>query len=198
MKRRKFLCFIAVFSAFLSYIGANELDTLTIYYADSSVARIYTVLKGTKIQEGLSISYHPNQQIAIEAYFKEGKLDGLYKSNFENDQVFQSIGYINGVEEEIRTTYFKTSKQKPREIYKNGELNGKTMEYDSTGVLRRELNYNMGTLHGVAKLYDERGLIAEEMEFVNGLRHGFHRRYKKGLPILESKFKENQCIENCY
>ena len=176
---------------------AVALDTIKEFYADSSVSRIYTVQKGTDVREGVAISYHPNGKVAVEAPYKNGKLDGVFKSYFENGKVWQTIGYKAGIEEGISTTYFENGVKKSREVYKGGVLDGLTEEWDDNGTLRRKLPYVRGQLHGVAKVFDNLGSLKEEMSLDHGLRHGAYRRYSKGLKVLEAEFEQNRCVKNC-
>lgn len=176
---------------------AVALDTIKEFYADSSVSRIYTVQKGTDIREGIAYSYHPNGKVAIEAPYKNGKLDGVFKSYYDNGKVWQTIGYKNGIEEGVSTVYFENGVKKSKEVYRDGVLDGMTEEWDDKGKLRRKLPYVRGQLHGVAKVFDNLGSLKEEMTLDHGLRHGAYRRYDKGLKVLEAEFEQNRCVKNC-
>ena len=77
------------------------LDTIKETYADGLVSRLYTVQKGSSVREGISFSYHPNGKLAVEAPYKNGKLDGVFKSYFENGVLWQAIGYKEGIEEGV-------------------------------------------------------------------------------------------------
>ena len=95
--------------------------------------------KGTDIREGVSTSYHPNGKVAIEAPYKNGKLDGVFKSYYENGHLWQTIGYKDGVEEGASTDYYEDGRKKKREIYKAGVLDGKSEEWNERGLLWREI-----------------------------------------------------------
>ncbi|WP_405338171.1 toxin-antitoxin system YwqK family antitoxin [Fibrobacter sp.] len=173
------------------------LDTIKEFYADNTPSRIYTVQKGSDIREGVAFSYHPNGKIAIEAPYKNGKLDGVFRSYFENGKVWQTIGYKNGIEEGISTVYFENGVKKSKEVYRGGVLDGMTEEWDDKGRLRRKLPYMRGQLHGVAKIFDDLGGLKEEMRLEHGLRQGPYRRYNKGVMVLEAEFEQNRCVKNC-
>ena len=173
------------------------LDTVREFFPDSSLARVYTLQKGTDVREGVSISYHPNGNVAVEAPYKNGKLNGVYKSYFENGKPWQTIGYKDGVEEGYSMDFYENGMKKSREVYKAGVLNGMSEEWSERGLLWRQLPYVEGRIHGVAKIFDELGAIKEEMTFEFGLRSGPYRRYSKGIKTLEAKFEKNRCVENC-
>ena len=173
------------------------LDTLKESFTDGSVSRLYTVQKGTQVREGVSFSYHPNGKLAVEAPYKNGKLDGVFKSYYENGALWQVIGYKEGIEEGVSMTYFENGAKKNKEIYRKGVLDGVVEEWDDQGKIRRKLPYMRGQLHGVAKVFDDLGALKEEMTFDKGLREGPYRRYNRGVKVLESEFQQNRCVKNC-
>ena len=175
----------------------TALDTIKETFTNGKIARLYTVQAGTTVREGTSYSYHPNGKLAIEAPYKNGKLDGEFRSYYENGKLWQTTGYRDGIEEGISTTYFENGTKKSREIYKAGILDGLTEEWDDKGRLRRKLPYVNGQLHGVAKIFDDLGGLKEEMTLERGLRHGPYRRYNRGIKVLEAEFEQNRCIKNC-
>ena len=137
------------------------------------------------------------REVAIEAPYKNGKLDGVFKSYFENGKLWQTIGYKNGIEEGVSTVYFENGSKKSKEIYHGGILDGLTEEWDDQGKLRRKLPYMRGQLHGVAKVFDDLGGLKEEMTFDKGLREGPYRRYNRGVKVLEAEFQQNRCVKGC-
>ena len=70
---------------------AIALDTIKEFYADSSLSRLYTVQKGSPVREGIAYSYHPNGKLAIEAPYKNGKLDGVFKSYYDNGKLWHEL-----------------------------------------------------------------------------------------------------------
>lgn len=174
-----------------------QLDTIRETYPDGSISRIYTVQQGTNVREGTSYSYHPNGQLAVEAPYINGKLDGVFRSYFESGKVWQTIGYKAGIEEGVSTTYYENGFKKSKEVYKSGILHGTVEEFYDNGKIRRRLPYALGSVHGVAKVYDQLGAVTEEMTFDKGLRHGPYRRFNKGIKTFEAKFEHNRCVENC-
>lgn len=173
------------------------LDTIRETFADGSLSRIYTLQKGTDIREGVSLSYHPNGKVAVEAPYKNGKLDGVFKSFYENGNPWQTIGYRDGIEDGISTDYYENGMKKTCEVYKAGVLDGMSEQFNERGLVWRKIPYVNGQVHGVAKVYDELGALKEEMTFEYGLRNGPYRRYNKGVKVLEAVFEKNRCVKNC-
>ncbi|SHM05682.1 Antitoxin component YwqK of the YwqJK toxin-antitoxin module [Fibrobacter sp. UWB7] len=173
------------------------LDTVRTTFDDGRVARIYTVKKGTDIREGVALSYHPNGKLAVEAPYRNGKLDGVFRSFDENGKLHETIGYLDGEEEGFSIIYYENGKKKSRESYRRGVLNGVSEEWFENGKLRRQIPYENGQIHGVVKFYDEMGLLAEDMNFVRGIRNGIYHRYTFGKVTLEAEFQNNRCVKNC-
>ena len=198
MKKRIFVliaCFIG--AASVSHAENVPLDSVKTFFDDGSVARIYTVRKGTDIREGVSLSYHPNGKVAIEAPYKNGKLDGVFRSYYENGNLWQTAGFVDGNEDGASTDYYESGLKKSREIYDKGLLNGMSEEWNEKGVVWRRIPYVKGRVDGVAKIFDELGALKEEMTFEKGLRHGPYRRYSKGVKVFEAEFEKNRCVKNC-
>lgn len=173
------------------------LDTIRENFSDGTLARVYQVQKGTDIREGVSISYHPSGHVAVEAPYKNGKLDGVFRSYYENGKPWQTIGYKDGIEDGESVDFYESGMKKRREVYKAGVLEGVAEEYNERGLVWRSIPYVNGQIHGVAKIYDELGALKEEMTFGLGLRNGPYRRYNKGVKVLEARFEKNRCVENC-
>ena len=202
---KRFFTIFAAFVMFGTTITASAapksagmaLDTVRTTYDDGRVSRIYTVQKGTDVREGVALSYHPNGKLAVEAPYRNGKLDGVLRSYDENGKLRESAGYLDGEEEGFSIVYFENGKKKSRETYRRGVLNGVSETWDEKGKLRRQIPYVNGQIHGVVKFYDEMGNIQENVHFERGLRHGKFHRYTFGKVTLEAEFQNNRCVKNC-
>ena len=208
MKKRFFTIFACivmagtVFAAPVKKSTASKsagvaLDTVRTTLDDGRVARMYTVKKGTDVREGVALSYHPNGKLAVEAPYKDGKLDGVFRSFDENGKLHETIGYLDGEEEGFSILYYENGKKKSRETYRQGILNGMSEEWDENGKLIRQIPYENGQIHGVVKIYDDMGKVQEDMNFVHGIRNGTYHRYTFGKVTLEAEFQNNRCVKNC-
>jgi Uncharacterized protein conserved in bacteria len=65
-------------------------DTIVSKFDNGSVSRVYYVLHGTEVRDGVSVTYHPNGNVAIEAPYVAGKLDGVFRSYYENGKVWKN------------------------------------------------------------------------------------------------------------
>ncbi len=200
--------FFTIFAAFVMFgtaitasaapkSAAMALDTVRTTYDDGRISRIYTVKKGTDVREGVALSYHPNGKLAVEAPYRDGKLDGVLRSYDENGKLRETVGYLDGEEEGFSIVYFENGRRKSRETYRRGVLNGVSETWDEKGKLRRQIPYENGQVHGVYKSFDEMGVIEEDMNFVRGIRNGTYHRYAFGKVVFEAEFKDNRCVKNC-
>ena len=197
-----FLCIVTGCTAqTVPLTGSSEisvaLDTVKTTYDDGQVSRVYTVLKGTDVREGLALSYHPNGKLAVEAPYKNGKLDGDYRSYDESGKLRETVGYRDGVEEGFSILFYENGKRKSSEKYHQGVLNGLSVDWYENGNIRRQIPYEEGQIHGIVKIYNEMGKLEEDMNFVRGLRNGTYHRYSFGKLILEAEFQNNRCVKNC-
>ena len=85
------ICFLGVLGVTLTEAGELSLDTVRTLYPDGNTARVYMVQKGTDLREGMALTYHPNGKVAIEAPYKAGELDGVFRSYYENGKPWQEI-----------------------------------------------------------------------------------------------------------
>ena len=204
MKKRFFTIFACIvmgctaIPAFAAPKSNNvALDTVRMTFDDGRVARIYTVKKGTDVREGVALSYHPNGKLAVEAPYRDGKLDGVLRSYDENGMPLETVGYMDGEEEGFSIIYYQNGKKKRRESYHRGVLNGLSEEWYENGKLYRQIPFDNGQIHGVFKVYDEMGFLMEDMNFVHGIRNGLYHRYTFGKVTLEAEFQNNRCVKNC-
>ena len=72
----------------------------------------------------------------------------------------------------IEYEYFDNGRIKSKLSYLNSKLEGESLFYDSTGVLRITSNYIDGLLDGNTLKYDEQGRILYSISFIRGMKHG--------------------------
>ncbi|MCF0215489.1 MAG: toxin-antitoxin system YwqK family antitoxin [Fibrobacteraceae bacterium] len=197
MKTLFFIVAMNFVSAMAVSAAETPLDTVKTTFEDGSPSRVYTVLKGTDLKEGVSLTYHPNGKLAVEAPYKAGKLHGQFRSYYESGKLWLAIDYTNGVENGGSVDFYENGIKRKKETYKHGVLEGVVEEWTEKGTLKQKLPYVHGRIHGVAKVFDDLGGLKEEMTFEEGIRNGVYRRYQRGLMILEAQFKDNRCVKNC-
>jgi len=111
-----------------------------------------------KLREGKWLYYHPDgKSVMSEENYLNGKLEGEYKTFYNNGE--------------------------PTEItsYKNGLLDGNYKKYSIKGFLYQDFNYKSGKLNGMAIYYSRKtGDLIKKGPFKNDLRVGTWENYADG------------------
>lgn len=115
-------------------------------------------LMKAKDREGIWLFYHSDgKSVMSEENYKNGKLNGVYKTF-----------YPNGEMTEITT-------------YKNGLLDGNYKKYSIKGLLYNDFNYSKGKLNGMAVYYSRKtGDLIKKGPFKNDMRVGTWENYVDG------------------
>jgi len=117
-----------------------------------------------------------NGQLKSEQNYKNGKLDGKWIK-------YQDAGYKNG--ELLKS--IKTSE----ESFKDGEQNGKSIDYYWNGKVKSESNYKDDKKNGESIEYYENGQLSYETNFKDGLKEGKSiDYYENGQIRHESNYKD--------
>ena len=87
--------------------------------------------------------------------FKDGNLDGVFKTYFNNGNLLAEISY------------------------KEGKLHGRCVVYYPNGLLHNEKHFNEGRLHGIFRAWDEDGALFFEIQYADDMQHGFDKIYRK-------------------
>lgn len=111
-----------------------------------------------KKREGKWLFYHPDgKSIMSEENYKDGKLDGVYK------------------------TFYPTGEPTEISAYKNGLQDGNYKKYSIKGFLYQDFNYANGKLNGMAIYYSRKtGDLIKKGPFKDDLRVGTWENYVDG------------------
>ncbi|MEW5895937.1 MAG: toxin-antitoxin system YwqK family antitoxin [Candidatus Omnitrophota bacterium] len=103
--------------------------------------------------------------------FKDGKLDGNFKTYFNNGNLLADINY------------------------KDGKLEGSCCVYYPNGIHHNEKQFKRGQLHGVFRAWDEEGALFFEIEYQNDVQHGCDKIYRKnGIMEYEDTYEYGKLI----
>ncbi len=144
------------------------------FFTPSGVIESEGMMRG-KNREGKWLFYHGNgKSVMSEENYKNGKLDGPYKTFFANGE--------------------------PTEItsYKNGLQHGNYKKYSIKGFLYQDFNYANGKLNGMATYFSRKtGDIIKKGHYKDDLRVGTWENYVDGelvsteQPAIKPKKEEN-------
>lgn len=118
------------------------------------------------------IFFYENNQIKLEAQYKNDNLIGVVNSYYEDGQI-QSI-----------------------RNYEDGKLSGESIFYYETGNIKLKLEYNQNQLDGVVKTYYESGSINSKKKYSNNLLNGkMIIYYENGEIKYEVDYKDNDILQ---
>ncbi len=134
------------------------------YYPDGTLSSEGTFKNGKPV--GYWKSYYPDKILKSEGYRKNDKLDSIWRFFDRAGHLTEVIDYKNG----IKSGYYKTYKFVndsdytgnvliSKELYVNGEKNGKSYYYTDRGKLEKTIEYEKNYKNGYEKHYDETGNI---------------------------------------
>lgn len=130
------------------------------------------VLESTGTMDGKNrigtwLYYYPDgKTLMIEENYKNGVLDGTYKSFYKTGKVTEILDYTSG------------------------KLNGNAKRYADNGVLLDDLNYKNGKLKGAAKYYNIEGKLIYAGDYINDEKVGEWEFYENGKTESINKLKQ--------
>ena len=72
--------------------------------------------------EEIYTEYHENGQKAVEGYYKNGELHGLWTTWFETGQKEWEVNYKDGKENGLETWWYSTGQKEAESTFKDGKL----------------------------------------------------------------------------
>ncbi len=116
-----------------------------------------------ELASGDIITYFDNDQVKMEMKVSEGMKDGEMK-------IFFADGSLN----EIRS-------------YKNNQMNGLWITFNTSGIKVAQANFKNGKKHGAWKVYSDEGALVYEMYYQNGQKVGTWKKYNPEGNVIETK-----------
>lgn len=97
--------------------------------------------------------------------FIDGKKDGECKLYFETGELNEVRSYKNNEMNGIWLTFNTNGVKVAEAAYKNGKKDGNWYVWDDEGNLKYELCYSNGEKTGTWKSYDEMGVVVNERNY---------------------------------
>ncbi len=120
---------------------------------------------------GMEKEYRALAALKTDISFKEGRLDGTFKTHFLDGSLLAEINYANG------------------------EPNGPFIVYYPGGAKHNEKHFLNGKLEGIFRAWDEDGALFFEIEFHNDVQHGLDRTYRKtGIVEYEDTYRRGRLV----
>ena len=120
--------------------------------------------------------------------------DSIYKEFFFSSGQLSSKGYlINNIPGGKWVSYYTNSKIKSIGYWKDALLDSSWIFYDSIGKITLKENYKKNLKNGYSYQYDTNGLIIREILYLNGQREGKEVIYYEETKVIK---KENNYTKN--
>ncbi len=159
-----FIIIIFMFSIILKAQKINPNGYNKFTYQNGKISSEGYMKNGKPI--GYWKSYYPDGTIKTEGNRKNEKLDSVWRFYDKQGHLTEIIDYKN----DIKSGYYKkfkfiddSSQQKnvliSKELYVNGEKNGKSYFYDDKARLKKTIQFEKNYKHGFEKQYDTLGNI---------------------------------------
>lgn len=103
---------------------------------------------------------------------------GTCESCYYNGKLQRRVRFVNGKQDGIDTTYYKSGCPQVIVSNVNGLESGKQYYfYDSTQYLAWEMSYQLGEKHGTQVYYSKKGDTTKLENYMNGILHGVKKTY---------------------
>jgi len=144
-------------------------------------------------KEGLWKTYHENGQLNVEGNFKDAKKDGLWKMYNKNGQLRYEGNWKDAKKEGLSKTYYENGQLESEGNWKDGNQEELWKTYHENGQLKSEGNLKEGKENGITKIYQENGQLKEEINWREGKQEGVSKIYhKNGQLEVEEYWKDDK------
>jgi antitoxin component YwqK of YwqJK toxin-antitoxin module/Flp pilus assembly protein TadD len=129
--------------------------------------------------EGPNLMFHKNGKKYVNAIYKNDFLHSKYESFNKQGALVQRKYFKLGSLDSIYKSYFKVG-EKNLEFYipyKNGEIEGETLEYYENGDLYEKTFYISGKRNGVKTKYHYNKKTSSEINYLDGELSGSYKSY---------------------
>lgn len=146
----------ALFTGTFSY--AQNLISYKVYQNDT-----INIVDSDSLKQGIWKEFWSNGDLKSEVFYKNNKKQGLEINWFdEPDCVELEAYYKDGMLDGPSIYYTKKCKKDLFQTFKNGVKEGLELEYYPNGHIKAEGKYKKGNLDGYYRVYDKNGVFAFE------------------------------------
>lgn len=152
----------------LFIFSACRLELVKMRAPDGRLEGKYKQFRKTELRHGYYRLYHENGKLALEMFYKNGKLEGVAKTWYPNGQLESIATAVNDVYEGPFKYWYITDTLKQVGNYINNNIEGNLYTYYANGVLKEIVFFSRSLENGPYKLYYQNGVLKEEGYFVDG------------------------------
>lgn len=174
----------------------KPVGTFTYYYENTKVKAIIKHGDGAKRSE--AFFYHDNGKLMSYGIYRDLKKDSIWLNFGPSGRLSTSETYSNDVLNGKKTIYYvpedpNDKKQIVSAVYNytQGKLNGESLEYFPTGVVKEKGNYVMDKRVGVWETYHSNGKRMMQERFKDGMKHGWCYAYDEAGKVVGKQYFYN-------
>ena len=128
--------------------------------------------KGNKVSEGKTVNrlnegiwnyfHNGSKQLMKVENYKNGKLDGIQKTFFDDGKIAEEITYKNGKREGIYKVYLQNGTVIEEAFFKNNQYHGPAIFRDANGKIVSKGNFVEDVRKGIWEFYENGVLVKKE------------------------------------
>jgi len=180
---------LTIFS--VTFLSAQEVKKEYYDEEEKQIKAEYTLVNGKK--NGVEKGYFENGVLAAEKLYKDGRLDGLCKYNYDSGNPRYEKIYKGGLQNGIMKEFYFNGTLMMEKMYKGGSPNGVCKYYSEDGKLRTQENFVRGSRDGVSKMFFPDGTVVSETPYVKGDKHGVVKDFdEEGGLLIEANYAKNR------
>ncbi|MCL2651519.1 MAG: hypothetical protein FWD60_10920 [Candidatus Azobacteroides sp.] len=126
----------------------------------------------------------------VEAVFKKGIPDGSWK-RYENNVLVEEYTYKEGILNGDYKTYYTDGSKKSERQFVNGKAEGKFIKYYTNGKIESEVNFKNGEQDGAEVFYDSEGNVRSSATYSTGKENGT-KKQSYGDYELSANYKDGK------
>ncbi len=159
MKSQLFVYILFIYALLFAYsTKAQSAMSYKIYENDT-----INILDKDTLKQGIWKEFWSNGDLKSEVFYKNNKKQGLEINWFDDPDCLELEAYYkDGLLDGPSIYYSKKCKKEVYENYKNGLKEGLELEYYPNGRVKAEGKFRKGNLDGYYKMYDKNGLFSFE------------------------------------
>jgi antitoxin component YwqK of YwqJK toxin-antitoxin module len=131
----------------------------------------------------------------LSSFYKNGRLDGTFKTWYENGEPFEEYTFKNdlktGAGKEFALDENNKSTLSHKLNYIDGKMHLEQMSFYPNGQKKAVINYEYGVLNGPKQLFDENGKILEEAYYIQDNLDGRYQTVKPNGMLAVYHYKNN-------
>ncbi len=167
------------------------------YYGAIDSGNFKIVLDSKKLAKdgAVKVYYGDSTTIKAEGRVVNGKIEGLWRSYYEDGHIQSAVTYKEGLANGIAFFYYDDEKQTTRTelTFEDDKVTGIYREFYENGSRKAMLNFKEGVPDGEAEFYYDSGVIKISGSYKDGVKEGKWKHYTETGEIMsKDKWKNGE------